>query len=217
MIANLKKLNELCKKAECHIFHVLIMNLFYRTKGLRGLFSANKVKVKGLKNISLTSDGVLLLGLRNVNHVSNKTESFYNIRGRLLCQGTLSFGRGYRVDINNGAVLILSGGYIGPENDFIVYNGISIGKDCNISWGCQFLDDDFHHLNYTNKKNKDKIINIGDHVWIGCNVSVLKGTNIASGCVVAANSVVSGDFLESNCLIAGSPARVVKRNISWKL
>ncbi|WP_261156851.1 acyltransferase [Serratia liquefaciens] len=45
----------------------------------------------------------------------------------------------------------------------------------------------------------------------------MKGTNIASGCVVAANSVVSGDFLESNCLIAGSPARVVKRNISWKL
>ncbi|MGQ8841158.1 acyltransferase [Serratia plymuthica] len=172
--------------------------------------------IKGRDNFIL-DDGLLFLGLRNVGHVSNKTPSYFNVRGKLTCRGSLSFGRGCRVDINKDATFICQGGYIGPDNTFIIYNGIYIGKGCNISWGCQFLDDDFHQLTYENKKERSKKINIGDYVWIGCNVSVLKGTNIASGCVVAANSVVSGDFLEENCLIAGNPAKVVKRNISWEL
>lgn len=217
MISKFKKLNVLCKKSQCKFLYVIVKYFFYRMKGTHGLFSANRVEIKGVKNITISSNSILLLGLRNVNHVSNRTSSYYNVRGKLVCKGGLSFGRGCRVDINEGAVFTSFGGYIGPENSFIIYNGIIIGKDCNISWGCQFLDDDFHHLNFENKKTKNKVINIGEHVWIGCNVSVLKGTQIASGCVVAANSVVSGDFLEKNCLIAGTPAKVVKRGITWEL
>jgi hypothetical protein len=32
---------------------------------------------------------------------------------------------------------------------------------------------------------------------------------------VAADSKVSGVFAEENCLIAGNPAKVIKRNIAW--
>ncbi|CAI1802103.1 Putative acetyltransferase SACOL2570 [Serratia quinivorans] len=216
MISELKKLRVLCNKSECSFFYVVAKSVFYRMNGVRNLFSANRVDIKGAKNFILDR-GMLLLGLRNVGHVSNKTPSYYNVRGKLILRGSVSFGRGCRVDINEGAELICQGGYIGPENTFIVYNGIDIGEGCNISWGCQFLDDDFHVLNYENKKSRDKKIHIGSFVWIGCNVSVLKGSHIASGCVIAANSVVSGDFLEEKCLIAGNPAKVVKRNISWDL
>jgi acetyltransferase-like isoleucine patch superfamily enzyme len=206
----------LCEKSECSFFCVVAKYAFYKLKGLNNLFLANDVNIKGDKNF-IINGGALLLGLRNVGHVSNKTASYFNVRGKLISNGSLSFGRGCRVDISEGASFVCQGGYIGPENTFIVYNGIDIGEGCNISWGCQFLDDDFHVLNYENKKNRDKKIYIGSFVWIGCNVSVLKGSHIASGCVVAANSVVSGDFLEEKCLIAGNPAKVVKRNISWEL
>ncbi|TXE64167.1 acyltransferase [Serratia nematodiphila] len=215
MISELKKLKVLCKKSDCSFFYVLAKSLFYRLLGLRNLFVANKVEIKGINNVVLDGGG-LLIGLKSVGHVSNKTPSYFNIRGGLICLGLVSFGRGCRVDINKKSNFTCHGGYIGPDNIFVIYNGISIGAGCNISWGCQFLDDDFHKLNYHDKKNRDKRISIGDHVWIGCNVSVLKGTTIASGCVVAANSVVSGDFLMENCLIAGNPAKVVKENISWE-
>ncbi|MGH4767175.1 acyltransferase, partial [Klebsiella pneumoniae] len=63
---------------------------------------------------------------------------------------------------------------------------------------------------------KDGNITIGENFHIGINVAINKGCLIADGCVVASHSVVNGVFLEKNCLIAGVPARVIKRNISWQ-
>ena len=53
-------------------------------------------------------------------------------------------------------------------------------------------------------------VRIGDNVWIGDNVVVLSGSKIGNGCVVGANSVVSGVF-EDNCIIVGVPAKVIKK------
>lgn len=91
-----------------------------------------------------------------------------------------------------------------------------MGNDCGISWECQFLDEDFHELNYEGQENqKARNIRVGNHVWIGSRVTVLKGAVIPNGCVVAANTVVNKEFTEENCLLAGNPAKVVKRNVSW--
>jgi acetyltransferase-like isoleucine patch superfamily enzyme len=55
---------------------------------------------------------------------------------------------------------------------------------------------------------------IGNHVWIGMNVMVLKGVTIGEGAIVAAGSVVIRD-VPSHCLVAGVPAKVVKTDVSW--
>lgn len=52
-------------------------------------------------------------------------------------------------------------------------------------------------------------INIGSNVWFGANSIVLPGVTIGDGVVVGANSVVTKD-ISSNCLVVGSPARVIK-------
>lgn len=53
-------------------------------------------------------------------------------------------------------------------------------------------------------------ITIGNDVWVGANVTILKGTRIGDGCLVAAGSVVTGGKFPARTLIAGNPARVVK-------
>ena len=52
-------------------------------------------------------------------------------------------------------------------------------------------------------------IEIGDNVWIGENVCVLKGVRIGNGVIVGANSVVTKS-IPDNSIVAGVPGRVLK-------
>lgn len=53
-------------------------------------------------------------------------------------------------------------------------------------------------------------ISIGRNVWIGDKVTILAGTHIGNNVIVAANSVVLTE-IPDNCVIAGIPAKIVKR------
>ena len=53
-------------------------------------------------------------------------------------------------------------------------------------------------------------VTIGDNVWIGGGVSIIGGVTIGENAVVAAGSVVIRD-VPPNTLVAGNPARVVRK------
>lgn len=54
-----------------------------------------------------------------------------------------------------------------------------------------------------------KGIKIGNDCWIGAKATILDGSVIGNGCVVAAGAVVTGVFPD-NCIIGGVPAKVIK-------
>ncbi len=93
---------------------------------------------------------------------------------------------------------------------------ISIGDHTNIGGNVKILDNDFHPVEVQARliDDKDKIgtapVKIGKNCFIGCNVLILKGSEIGDNCVVGAGAVVSGKF-EADCMIAGNPARIIKR------
>jgi acetyltransferase-like isoleucine patch superfamily enzyme len=63
--------------------------------------------------------------------------------------------------------------------------------------------------------NEPQDIIIGNRCWIGTRCVLLKGTVLPNGCVVGACSLVKDRFAEENLLIAGSPARILRRGIAW--
>lgn len=56
---------------------------------------------------------------------------------------------------------------------------------------------------------------IGNNVWIGDKCTILSGVTIGDNAIIAANSVVTHD-VPSNCVVAGTPAKVVKTLIKNK-
>ena len=93
---------------------------------------------------------------------------------------------------------------------------IEIGDNTLIGGNAKILDNDFHpiEIEARNADDKEKIgvrpIKIGKNCFIGCNALILKGTQLGDGCVVGAGAVVSGKY-EDNCVIAGNPAKIVKK------
>ncbi|MBO5948524.1 hypothetical protein J6Q66_06795 [bacterium] len=63
--------------------------------------------------------------------------------------------------------------------------------------------------------NAPQDIIIGNNVWITSRCTILKGSQIQNNTIVGANSLVNKKFQEENIVIAGSPAKIIKKNICW--
>lgn len=95
---------------------------------------------------------------------------------------------------------------------------VNIGRDCMLSHDIYIRTTDAHAIynKQTNELiNPNKNINIGDHVWIGAKTTILKGSTIPDNSVVGACSLINKAFEEENTVIAGIPAKIVKREIKW--
>jgi acetyltransferase-like isoleucine patch superfamily enzyme len=96
---------------------------------------------------------------------------------------------------------------------------ITIGSDCAISWNCSILDDDMHEIVELAETKRpadgSRAVHIADHVWIGASAIVLKGVSIGENSIVAAGAIVTSD-VPPNTLVAGTPAKVVRRVAGWR-
>ena len=63
--------------------------------------------------------------------------------------------------------------------------------------------------------NYGKNIIIGNHVWLGRDVTILKGIEIKNNSIVGTKSLVTKN-VEENAIYVGIPARKVKDNVDWK-
>jgi acetyltransferase-like isoleucine patch superfamily enzyme len=204
-----------CKNSSTSPFCVIAHFLIYRAQGMR-ILAYQKVRIDGLKNLRIGK--IIRIGTDYEHTASTQQNNLTSIRveGELIFKGDFTIGKGCKIHVGKNAICILGdGGYITSNTSLLVLHHLKIGKGCIISWDCQFIDEDFHEIQYAGRKDKPNKIIIGDHVWIGCNVTILKGSVIPDGCIVSANSLVRQDFEEKNSLISGNPAKIVKRDVSW--
>jgi len=183
-----------------------------RLRGRR-LWLHEQARVRGAGIIS--TGELVRVGVDPVGFMDSHDRSLLNVNGTLKFRSWFSLGRGCRVDVGEGAVCSFGWGYANALCRFVIMRSLWVGDNCTIAWGCEFLDDSFHRLEYDGKEEKGTGIEIGNHVWIGCGATILAGARIPDDCVIAARSVVTRPFEERGLLIGGNPARVLRRGVNW--
>jgi acetyltransferase-like isoleucine patch superfamily enzyme len=115
---------------------------------------------------------------------------------RIFVDGELEIGNDVRI---NAGTLVLAA------------TSVVIGAGTAIAPGCTVMDSDMHEL--VGRPGSGPI-KIGERVWLGRGATVLKGVTVGDGSIVAAGSVVTRD-VPAATLVAGAPARVVRRDVEW--
>ncbi|RFU85700.1 acyltransferase [Streptomyces triticagri] len=130
-------------------------------------------------------------------------------------QVTLTAGLMPDLDLGPDPILTLGNGVVlGRGSHVIADTTVTIGDDCYFG--------PYVYITSTNHSYDDpeqpvgkqwprmEPVHIGPGCWIGTNAVVLPGTRLGRNVVVAAGAVVRGE-VPDHCVVAGTPARVVRR------
>jgi acetyltransferase-like isoleucine patch superfamily enzyme len=161
-------------------------------------------RIHGAKTLNIDRncfiDALSVYGIQLGNNVSIGKNT------TIECSGSMKFlGKGLNVGNNVG---------LGTHGFFGCAGGIDIGDDTIIG---NYVS--LHSENHNYKQTKIPIRNqgvnhkgivIGSDCWIGAKVTILDGSHIGNGCVVAAGAVVRG-IIPPYCVIGGVPARIIKK------
>jgi len=144
-------------------------------------------------------------------------------RGVLQIGAGNSFGYSMAPCVGNGAILLQprdpnSHIRIGCKNWFsnnvtiVAMSRIEIGDCCQIGDQVAIYDCDFHEVGPSHRNRSagpTAPVRIGNNVWLGSRVMILKGVTIGDNSVVGAMSLVTRS-IPANCIAAGIPARVIR-------
>jgi acetyltransferase-like isoleucine patch superfamily enzyme len=160
-----------------------------------------------LRNPHIVTEGMVFFGKR----VEVSARRGY---GRLVIGRWVHFGDDNRIRCHEGSLRIGDKCVFGRDTTVNCYLDIELGPATIVSDWVYICDFD-HASGDVDRPIKDQGIvkspvRIGGGSWLGTKVSVLRGAEIGSGSIVAAHSVVRGKTPEL-CLLAGIPARVVRR------
>jgi len=123
------------------------------------------------------------------------------------------------IEDNNNELFIGAGTTIQKAHFAVTEDNrkIIIGDDCMFATNIEFRTGDSHSIiNVSDGKriNHAADIIVEEHVWIGSNVSVLKGVTLGKNCIVGTGSIVTKS-VEAQSIAAGAPSKIIKSNISW--
>lgn len=167
----------------------------------------------------------------NIYGLASQVEIKHNIFLGIIdvnTDGRLNIGKGFIAD-KDTIIRIWPGAKIniGEVTQFVSSSLISshisclieIGNNCLFSLHEMILAGNGHSIfefdegKWKKCPDKQNII-IGNHVWVGYRCHIIGGADIGDGCIIGAGSLVNKK-IPNNCIAAGVPAKVVKKNRAW--
>jgi len=143
-------------------------------------------------------NGIPRIKIRGDVYIGDRVRIWSNIaKSKIFVRkgGTLVIGTNSR----------LNGVHLGVSNKVIIGNNVRIAAYTII------FDSDYHQVtDHFSEEGKTGAVIIKDNVWIATRCMILKGVTIGENSVVAAGAVVTKN-VPPNCVVAGMPAKVIRR------
>ena len=187
------------------------------------------VKIKNLKRGSIIIKGNLKpfmvqfgFGGSEDLYYYNSTKSvlFFRNGGQIVFNGNKArFSPHFSILVDSSIIEFGDGFTCNNGCSFSSMHGIKFGDDCLVGGNVIVRDSDGHkviHYGDSNFVHRDEKVNIGNHVWICNNCSILKGVTIGNDNIVSYNTLCIKSVTEEHCIIGGNLGTVFKRNISWE-
>lgn len=95
------------------------------------------------------------------------------------------------------------GCYLQGNGGIYIGNYVHFASNIGIISGNHDLNNQMEHVH--------KEVRIDDYCWLGMNAVILPGVHLGKRTIVGAGSVVTKSFQEGFCVIAGNPAKVIKK------
>lgn len=171
-----------------------------------------------VKKYQLLSDCKRISGNPNLFHpllIKGKGEVFFGKNVQIGVTNSPNFYSHYSYfEARQEQSQIFIGDNVAINNAFSVisFSKIVIGNNVLIGANCSVIDTDGHNLAIDKRNGGYPLIaeiHIADNVFLGSNVTILKGVSIGKNSVIGNGSVVTQDIPE-NVIAAGNPARVIR-------
>lgn len=196
-------IKDLLLKVKYKTHFILIVKLYINLKIFKYKIFSNCSRVKGTP---IYNNPVLMIGFGEivfegkVNLGVYPSPYFYNTYIHIEARNKTSkiiIKNG--VWINNNACILSDGGEIVIEENTLIGANFTI------------IDSDFHDLHPLRRKNRGEIssVKIEENVFIGNNVTVLKGVIIGKNSIIANGSIVTKSIPE-NVIAGGNPCKIIK-------
>lgn len=117
-------------------------------------------------------------------------------QSKLVLHNGVSIRRNTEIDVRDHALIELGNHSFFNSNCLIVaHKKIVIGAGVEFGPGVMVFDHDHKYKNGLEKRGfESSEIIIGNNVWIGAGTIILRGSHISDNCVIAAGSVIKGNY-----------------------
>jgi acetyltransferase-like isoleucine patch superfamily enzyme len=202
------------------MMHVSIVRSLYLSARFGGrivVLRGTRLRLDRGARIAVAPGCRLLIGRHHALGGPASLDMRRNARLTVYGHGRVSIGRGTKILILKGAHVEIGGETaINFDASVICMDHIRTGKNCVISWDTNIFDGNMHELVIAGvSRPRTKPTFIGDNVWVGSGATVM-GATIGAGAVVGTGSVVTAD-VPGDVVVAGNPARVVRKQVTWRI
>lgn len=201
--------------------HPIILFRSIRYNGLKNVLKGNYLRINSHCALDIhptahikCNSGIVAFGIKKNKKSKAETALFMDANSQLIFDGPNYFKPGTDIQLFKGAKLRYGSGGTNLGLKIVCAHEISIGHHTFIGRDVWIRDNNGgHYIIQTGYTDKAPVI-IGDYVWIGSNVQIMKGVTIGDGAVIASNSVVSTN-IPAHSMASGNPAQVIAENITW--